>query len=88
MNASINVTTALGGETSIDIYPVGWDKTYALSYYPGHDVYFVGDACQEGGNDWHIYWALKDLENNIDKSYHTSGTEETVKIIDDIMQRL
>lgn len=85
---SIAVTTALGGKTSIDIYPNGWDKTFALRYYPGWDVYFVGDACQEGGNDWHIYQALKDLDKNVDKSYKTTGPEETINIINDIIQRL
>ena len=84
----IAITTALGGKTSIDIYPHGWDKTFSLQYYPGWDVYFVGDACQEGGNDWHIYQALKDLERNTDKSYQTSGPTDTIKIIDDIIRRL
>ena len=82
---NIAVTTAIGGKTSIDIYPCGWDKTFALQYYKGWNVYFIGDACQEGGNDWHIYQALKDVERNTDKSYQTSGPEETIKIIDDVI---
>ena len=84
----IAVTTALGGKTSIDIYPHGWDKTFALQYYPGWNVYFVGDACHEGGNDWHIYQALKDLDRNIDMSYQTTGPDHTIKIIADIIDRL
>jgi len=84
----IAVTTALGGKTSIDIYPHGWDKTFALQYYPGWNVYFVGDACHEGGNDWHIYHALKDLERNIDTSYQTTGPDHTINIISDIIEQL
>lgn len=85
---NIAVTTALGGKTSIDIYPHGWDKTFALQYYPGWNVYFVGDACHEGGNDWHIYHALKDLEKNVDTSYQTAGPDHTIDIIDGIIDLL
>jgi len=85
---SMLATSALGGKTSIDIYPHGWDKTFALQYYPGWTVYFVGDACQEGGNDWHIYQALKDLGRNFDRSYWTKSPEDTVNIIDQVIERL
>ena len=85
---SILATSALGGKTSIDIYPHGWDKTFALQYYTGSIVYFVGDACQEGGNDWHIYQALKDLEKNSDRSYWTKSPDDTINIIDRLIERL
>ena len=51
----VKATIALGGSTSLDIYPKGWDKTYALRHYPEHTVFFAGDKCMKGGNDWHIY---------------------------------
>jgi len=35
----------LGGDTSVDIYPKGWDKTYALKHFPDLTVWFVGDRC-------------------------------------------
>lgn len=79
--SKMNVTVALGGSTSLDIYPTGWDKTYALSRYPDHDVWFVGDRCEEGGNDWHIYEALKDDG----RSFHVHSPTETVSIINEII---
>ena len=35
----------LGGETSIDIYPTGWDKSFALDYFIDMTCWFVGDKC-------------------------------------------
>ena len=83
-NEGIDVTSALGGETSIDIYPRGWDKTYALSYYPEHVVYFVGDACQPGGNDWHLYHALESQG----RAWMTDGPKDTVNIINRLIEKL
>ena len=79
-----NVTVTLGGSTSFDIYPGGWDKTYGLMYYRDQDVYFIGDRCQPGGNDWHIYEKLK----KIDRAYETVGPEYTLQIIDRIIAKL
>jgi phosphomannomutase len=81
---NIEITTALGGKTSIDIYPHGWDKTFALKYYAGWDVYFVGDACQPGGNDWHLYTALEGQ----DRAWMTNGPEDTVNIINRLIEKL
>jgi len=81
---AIPVTVALGGSTSLDIYPNGWDKTYALRHYPGWEVYFAGDRCEKGGNDWHLYEALKDLG----RSFHIKTTEETIDVIDNFISSL
>lgn len=72
-----NVTMALGGECSIDIYPTGWDKTHALQHYPNMKAFFVGDKCKEGGNDFAIY----DMLSQSGTSYETTGPEMTKKII-------
>lgn len=81
---NMEVTVALGGSTSLDIYPKGWDKTYALTRYPNHDIWFVGDRCEEGGNDWHIYEALKPAG----RSFHVHSPDETVSTIDKIISSL
>ena len=78
------VVLALGGNTSIDIYPAGWDKTYALRYFPDYDCWFVGDRCEENGNDKTIYDAL----SIAGRSYKTTGPEMTSEIISDIIGRL
>ena len=63
----------LGGDTSFDIFPEGWDKTFCLQHFPEHTHWFVGDRCGKNGNDKEIYDTLK--EN--DRAYETSGTDET-----------
>ena len=77
-----DITIKLGGDTSFDIYPRGWDKTYGLKHFQGWDVWFVGDRCGENGNDREIYEAC------LGKSYVTSGPENTKEIIDCIIKHL
>ena len=79
----IPATVALGGATSFDIYPDGWDKTYGLRHYAGQEVFFVGDKCRVGGNDWHLYSAL----NSEGNAWETTGPEETIKIIERIIEK-
>ena len=79
-----NLTIKFGGDTSFDIYPRGWDKTYGLRHFPKWNVWFVGDRCSPKGNDYEIYEACK--INN--QAYETKGPEETVVIIDKIVNRI
>ncbi|KAK3602588.1 hypothetical protein CHS0354_020652 [Potamilus streckersoni] len=49
---------AIGGQISIDIFPVGWDKTYCLNYVERDNfksIHFFGDKTEKGGNDHEIY---------------------------------
>ena len=71
------ITIKLGGDTSFDIYPTGWDKTYGLRHFSGWDVWFVGDLCYENGNDLEIY------ESCGSQGFQT-GPNETVEIIKNI----
>tara|TARA_R110002110_G_scaffold112353_5_gene279399 strand:+ start:2038 stop:2835 length:798 start_codon:yes stop_codon:yes gene_type:complete len=73
------LTIKFGGDTSFDIYPRGWDKTYGLRHFPRWDVWFVGDRCGVGGNDYELYEACSG------QSYISSGPEHTKKIIDEIL---
>lgn len=78
-----NMTTTLGGSTSIDIYPSGWDKTYCLKHIDeNRTVYFVGDKCQDGGNDRTLF------EHKKTNAYETSGPQETLNIIDNIIAEI
>ncbi|ETN76970.1 eukaryotic phosphomannomutase [Necator americanus] len=47
----------IGGQISVDAYPVGWDKTYCLQYIEkDYDkIYFFGDKTMPGGNDHAIF---------------------------------
>lgn len=80
---SIPVTVALGGSTSFDIYPEGWDKTYVMNHLSGFKkIYFIGDRCEEGGNDKALY----DLLQITETSYKTDSPSNTVNIINQIIK--
>ena len=78
--AKMEVTVKLGGNTSFDIFPHGWDKTYALNHFDGPNwiFWFVGDRCSPTGNDYEIFSELKDTG----RAYEVGSPEETVDIID------
>jgi phosphomannomutase len=78
------VVVKLGGETSFDIYPEGWDKTYALKHFSDYTCWFVGDRCSEDGNDKEIYdELLKDR-----RAFATTGTSKTALIINKIIEEI
>lgn len=79
-NLGLDLNIKIGGETSLDIYPTGWDKTYALRHFPGVVTWFLGDKCHEGGNDEEIYKALSP-----DNSYQVSSPKGTREIIDQVL---
>ena len=73
------ITVKLGGDTSFDIYPSGWDKTYALRHFSDKNVWFVGDrALSPKGNDWEIFQACGA------RSFHTKNPEQTKEVIEEI----
>jgi len=78
------VVIKLGGETSFDIFPIGWDKTYALSHFKDRRCWFVGDRCGPNGNDKEIF----DLLSKQGRGFCTSGTVDTYQIITKITQEI
>jgi len=48
-------TARMGGQTSIDIYPEGWDKLFALKHFDPAKCRFVGDSCYGDGNDQPLF---------------------------------
>ena len=74
----------MGGDTSFDIYPTGWDKTYALQHFQDRTVWFVGDRCEENGNDKTIYDALQ--KHN--RSFKTNGVDNTREIMLEIISSI
>ena len=77
-NLLSKIKIKFGGDTSFDIYPKGWDKTYGLRHFNNWEVWFVGDRCYPQGNDYEIYEAC------IGKAYASSGPEHTKEIIESI----
>merc|ERR1711865_521895 len=51
-----NLRYSIGGQISFDVFPEGWDKTYALRFVEEFDtVHFFGDKTFQGGNDYEIF---------------------------------
>ena len=79
-----NLQIKLGGDTSFDIYPKGWDKTYCLRHLKNYEsIYFVGDRCGVGGNDKELYDRLQ--PNN---SFATKDPKNTAKIIEKLICKI
>jgi phosphomannomutase len=74
-----DIVIKMGGDTSFDIFPTGWDKTYCLRHFPNHKHYFVGDRCEKTGNDWELYETLR----GVGRGFKTTGPEQTSQIIFD-----
>lgn len=52
------LTFSIGGQISFDVFPTGWDKTYALKHVKDdgwREIHFFGDKTYKGGNDYEIY---------------------------------
>lgn len=48
--AEYDLTYSIGGQISFDIFPRGWDKTYALKHVEGEgfeEIHFFGDKTYE-----------------------------------------
>lgn len=78
------ISAGIGGTTSIDILPKGFDKARGLGLLIASmgispdDVVFVGDAVFPGGNDYSVF------KSGI-KTFKTGGPEETEKIIENLL---
>jgi phosphomannomutase len=80
------IMIALGGQTSIDIYPYGWDKTKALKSYnlsSFEKIYFFGDKCNKGENDFTIFTSVNFLNHGLSHSVsNPRHTEKLLELID------
>lgn len=79
-----HVEVKLGGSTSFDIYPKGWDKSCVLKNFNDDDqIWFVGDKCRQHGNDRELYEAV--IERDASKSFETKNPLQTIDIINAIV---
>jgi phosphomannomutase len=71
--ADLGLTYSIGGQISFDVFPAGWDKTFALQfleppYEPAgtfKEVHFFGDKTYKGGNDYEIYESPKTIGHSV-----------------------
>jgi len=77
-----DITATVGGETGIDIYRKGCDKSQILEDFdaPYDNIYFFGDKCEQGGNDWPLANQLKPKQ-----VFNVRDWQETWKILKDIV---
>ena len=72
----------LGGQTSFDIYPSGWDKSYVFKDFQDFErVYFIGDKCEPMGNDHEGYVKAGDY------GIQTDGPRSTCRYLSEILER-
>ena len=83
-NMQDHLELVLGGSTSIDIYPIGWGKEYALRYFGGSGVYFWGDKCFGDGNDVTIYNKLYPM----DCAFSVDSVQETIDSIKSFVKKM
>ncbi|KAH9920109.1 phosphomannomutase [Fomitopsis serialis] len=76
-----NLVCAIGGRTSFDVFPRGWDKTYALRHLEGEgysEIHYFGDKTHEGGNDFEIFHDPRIIGHTVDRP------EDTGRQIEDL----
>ena len=74
-----NLSVALGGQTGIDIGPLGSDKSQILRDFSEDDeLHFFGDRCEEGGNDHSL---AKAVEKRGGLSYNVETFKDTWKLL-------
>ena len=68
---------SIGGQISIDIFPRGWDKRYALGFVEGKfkRILFFGDRTDPGGNDHEIY------EDERTEGHKVKSPEDTLALL-------
>lgn len=72
-----NITATIGGETGIDIHPTGCDKSQILANFSKEDtLYFFGDRCEQGGNDYPLAHAIK-TKGYRGASFNVKGWQDT-----------
>ena len=74
-----NLSVTLGGQTGLDLGPLGSDKSQIIKDFRlGEELHFFGDRMEKGGNDYSLGKAVQEMGG---KAYHVRDWEETKSII-------
>lgn len=64
--ADFKLQFSIGGQISFDLFPAGWDKTYALQFVDHiKEIHFFGDKTYEGGNDFEIFSSDRTIGHSV-----------------------
>ena len=79
-----DIMASVGGETGIDIYHAGGDKSQILQDFdaPYNDIYFFGDRMAEGGNDFPLAKRL-----NEKKCFQVKDWHQTLEFLQELQQK-
>ena len=72
---------SIGGQISIDVFPLGWDKTFCLRHLEKeefNEIYFFGDMIHPGGNDYEIANDSRVI------AHSTKNPEDTIKQLEQL----
>ncbi len=70
----------VGGETGIDIFPLGSDKSQILrDFDPSDELHFFGDAMHPAGNDYPLKKII--LDNDLGICYNVKDYEHTWELL-------
>ncbi|XP_061181008.1 uncharacterized protein LOC133189623 [Saccostrea echinata] len=76
---------AIGGQISIDVFPVGWDKTFCLQFLEKagfKTIHFFGDKTNPGGNDHEIYKDSRTIGHSV------TSPQDTIKQVSEVIPGL
>lgn len=80
----IDLTYSIGGQISFDVFPCGWDKSYALQFVTNtanySEIHFFGDKTEPGGNDYEIFIDPRTIGHKV------SSPHDTKKILTELFQ--
>ncbi|GAA5833025.1 hypothetical protein JCM11251_006483 [Rhodosporidiobolus azoricus] len=77
------LTYSIGGQISFDVFPNGWDKTYALRHIKSEgfkEIHFFGDKQYPGGNDYEL------AEHPDTIAHPVQSPEDTQRILKEMFQ--
>ncbi|TFK25603.1 phosphomannomutase [Coprinopsis marcescibilis] len=72
------LTFSIGGQISFDVFPNGWDKTYALRHVEDEqfeEIHFFGDKTYKGGNDYEVYSDPRTIGHTV------KNPQDTIRIL-------
>ncbi|CRL01711.1 CLUMA_CG014927, isoform A [Clunio marinus] len=79
----VDLTYAVGGMISFDVFPKGWDKSFCLSRLPVNkfkEIHFFGDQTSAGGNDYEIYSHPSTI------GHHVNNYQDTRRILSEMFR--
>ena len=74
-----NIQAAVGGETGIDIFEQGKDKSQVLDYLKTGEIVFFGDRIDEYGNDYSLAKAI--IDTNRGTCYNVKDWKHTWELL-------